>query len=58
MSTKAKATKKPSEADIDRIVAAQADDDSSWEQPIRVVRNKPASVSLPGELAARAAFLA
>ena len=58
MSTRAKAAKKPSEAEIDRIVAAQADDDSSWEQPLRVVRSKPAPLLLPGELAARAAFLA
>ena len=43
---------------IDRLVTRQADDDSAWEAPIRVKRSKPASLSLPGELAARAAFLA
>ena len=58
MSTKTKATKKLSELEIDQIVAAQADDDTAWEQPIRVERSKPASLSLPGDLAARAAFLA
>ncbi len=58
MSTRAKATKKLSESEIDLIVAAQADNDAAWEQPIRVERSKPASLSLPGELAVRAAFLA
>ena len=43
---------------IDRLVISQADDNSAWEPPIRVKRSKPASLSLPGELAARAAFLA
>ena len=43
---------------IDRLVISQSDDDSAWEAPIRVKRSKPASLSLPGELAARAAFLA
>ena len=42
----------------DRLVASQADDESAWEAPIRVKRSKPASLSIPGELAARAAFLA
>jgi hypothetical protein len=42
----------------DRLVVSQADDDSAWEPPIRVKRSKPASLSIPGELAARAAFLA
>jgi hypothetical protein len=58
MSTRTKATKKLSELEIDQIVAAQADNDTAWEQPIRVERSKPASLSLPGDLAARAAFLA
>ena len=43
---------------IDRLVISQSDDDSAWEAPIRVKRSRPASLSLPGELAARAAFLA
>ena len=58
MSTRTKPTKKLSESEIDQIVAAQADNDTAWEQPIRVERSKPASLSLPGDLAARAAFLA
>lgn len=43
---------------IDQFVVSQSEDDSSWEAPIRVKRSKRASLSLPGELAARAAFLA
>ena len=43
---------------IDQLVVSQADDESAWEAPVRVKRSKPASFSLPGELAARAAFLA
>ncbi|PKO20650.1 MAG: hypothetical protein CVU38_18985 [Chloroflexi bacterium HGW-Chloroflexi-1] len=52
-------TKKPlSEQEVDRIVVAQADDDPAWEQPVRVHKAKPASVPIPADLAARAAFLA
>jgi hypothetical protein len=58
MSTKGKAKKKLSEKDIDQLVVAQANDDSAWEKPIRVRRTKPASLSIPADLAARAAFLA
>ncbi|MGO4882058.1 MAG: hypothetical protein ACLP59_14695 [Bryobacteraceae bacterium] len=43
---------------IDTFVASQASDDSAWGPPVRVSRSQPAAVSLPGELAARAAFLA
>ena len=43
---------------IDRIVLSQSEVDSAWEPPIRVRRSKPASLSIPGDLAARAAFLA
>jgi len=39
-------------------VVSQSENDSAWEAPIRVKRSKPASLSIPGELAARAAFLA
>jgi hypothetical protein len=58
MSTTSKSSKKLSDDDIDRIVVAQADDDSAWDDPIEVRRAKPASLSIPAELAARAAFLA
>jgi hypothetical protein len=47
-----------SQGGIDRIVVSQSEDDSAWEPPVRVRRSKPAALSLPGELAARAAFLA
>ena len=50
--------RKPSEEEIDKIVVAQADDDSAWEEPIQVQRAKEASLSIPAKLAARAAFLA
>ena len=42
MSTRTKPTKKLSESEIDQIVAAEADNDTAWEQPIRVERSKPA----------------
>lgn len=53
-----KNNKKLSEQEIDQLVIAQADDNSAWSKPIRVRKTKPASVSIPAELAARAAFLA
>ena len=43
---------------IDRLVISQSEDDSAWEAPIRIKRSKPVSLSIPGELATRAAFLA
>ncbi len=48
----------PKQEAIDRLVVSQSEDDSAWAAPIRVKRSKPASLSIPGELAARAAFLA
>jgi hypothetical protein len=57
MSTRGK-NQKASEEEIDRIVVAQAQDEAAWEKPVRVHRTKPASLSLPADLAARAAFLA
>jgi len=55
-----KRTRKPhlSPQAIDDLVVAQADDPSAWEPPIRVRRQKAASVSLPADLAARAQFFA
>ena len=47
-----------SEEQIDQIVVEQAGDDSAWEEPILVERTRPASLCIPAELAARAAFLA
>lgn len=49
---------KLTEKEIDKVVIAQADDDSAWGKAIRVRRAKSASLSIPPELAARAAFLA
>ena len=46
------------EEEIDRIVTSQAGLSSAWTPPIKVKRFKPASLSIPGELAARATFLA
>ncbi|HLP47583.1 MAG TPA: hypothetical protein VK469_16675 [Candidatus Kapabacteria bacterium] len=50
--------KKISEEKIDDIVISQADNDSEWEEPIHVRKTKSTSLSIPAELAARAAFLA
>ncbi len=58
MSPRTKTTKQLSEQEIDQIVVAQAADDPDWEAPVHVRRTAPASVALPAELAARAAFLA
>jgi len=58
MRSKNKTGKHPSEAEMDRIVTAQANNDAAWEKPVRVRRNKTASLSLPPALVARAAFLA
>ncbi len=58
MSMRDKTRKKLSEQEIDQSVIAQADDDSAWEKPVRVCRTKSASLSIPADLAACAAFLA
>lgn len=57
-STKKQTKKQLTEKEIDNVVESRADDDSAWEKPIQVRRAKPASLSIPAELAARAAFLA
>ena len=56
-SKKKKTTALDQEA-IDRLVISHSDDDSAWDAPIRVRKSRPASLSIPGELTARAAFLA
>lgn len=58
MSTKGRAKKRLSEKDIDQLVVAQANNNSAWEEPTRVRRTKSAPLSIPADLAARAAFLA
>ena len=49
---------KISPAEIDDLVAKQANDDWAWGKAVRVKRGKLASLSIPADLAARAAFLA
>jgi len=46
------------EEDIDQIVEIQAADDAAWEDPIYVSKSIPVPLSIPADLAARAAFLA
>ena len=58
MTTRSRAKKKLSEKDIDQLVATQANDDEAWGKPVHVQRAKPATLSIPADLAARAAFLA
>lgn len=58
MNTRKKKAASPDPEAIDRLVISQANEDSAWEAPIRVRRSRPASLSIPGELAARASFLA
>ena len=43
---------------VDQFVIAQADEDPAWEEAVVVRRPKSTSLSIPAELAARAAFLA
>jgi hypothetical protein len=43
---------------VDRFVTAQADENSAWQKAVVVKRPKSTSLSIPAELAARAAFLA
>ena len=58
MKTLEKKTPSRSQESIDRQVISQAENDSAWETSVRVQLAKPASLSIPGDLAARAAFLA
>jgi hypothetical protein len=53
-----KSARHPTEEEIDKIVADQADDQSKWEEPIHVKKPTTASLTIPSDLAARAAFLA
>ena len=49
---------KQTQDQVDRFVTAQADEDSAWQKTIVVRRPKSTSLSIPAELADRAAFLA
>lgn len=48
---------KLTEKEIDRKVIAEADDETAWGKAVRVKKTKPASLSIPPDLASRAAFL-
>jgi hypothetical protein len=50
--------RKMTEQDIDNLVVARAGDDSAGEAPVQVRRGEPGTISIPADLAARAAFLA
>jgi hypothetical protein len=43
---------------IDEAVTVQANEESAWEKPVSIQRSKSRSLSIPADLAARAAFLA
>jgi hypothetical protein len=58
MKTSKKRTRTLAPEEIDALVVSQSEDESAWEEPVAVRRSKPASLSISGELAARAAFLA
>ncbi|MEZ4862201.1 MAG: hypothetical protein R3C14_12870 [Caldilineaceae bacterium] len=47
-----------SEAEIDDLIIAEADDDTAWEDPLQVHKAASSSLQIPAELAKRAAFLA
>ncbi len=53
-----KKTTRKSDKEIDELVIAQADDNSAWEKPIQARRSKSEAVSIPAEVASRAAFFA
>lgn len=54
MRTKTKRT----EREIDQSVIKDADNEEAWGKAIRVKRSKNAAVSIPAEVASRAAFFA
>ena len=53
-----KKTTRKSEKEIDELAIAQVDDDSAWDKPVHVRRSKSEAVSIPAEVASRAAFFA
>ena len=58
MKSKQRGSASLTEAQVDKLVAAQADEDRAWTKPVRVRRKASALLALPSELAVRAAFLA
>ncbi len=51
-----KGTRGKSEREIDELVIAQADNDSAWEKPVQARQSKSGVISIPAEVASRAAF--
>lgn len=47
-----------SEEEIDALVEGQADNEEAWSAPVQVKRKQEDVLSLPADLAVRAAFLA
>jgi hypothetical protein len=47
-----------SEEQIDQVIISQANNESAWEDPVKVTKRRSRSLSLPAVLAARAAFFA
>lgn len=50
--------RKMGQQEIDQVVVAQVKDDSAWDKAVHVRKSRTASLTIPSELAARAAFLA
>ena len=46
------------EREIDELVIADAGDDSAWEKPVQARQSKSGAISIPAEVASRAAFFA
>ena len=47
-----------SQEQIDQFVISQANNDSAWEDAVKVTKQRSTSLSLPAVLASRAAFFA
>jgi hypothetical protein len=47
-----------SEEQIDQLVISQANNDSAWDDAVKVTKQRSTSLSLPAVLASRAAFFA
>ena len=58
MKTAKKKVSELSQEAVDAVVVSRTEEESGWQAPMTVKRSEPASLSVPGELAARAAFLA
>jgi hypothetical protein len=58
MASMKKEVTRKSEREIDELVIAQADNDSAWEKPVPARQVKRRAISIPAEVASRAAFFA